>query len=346
MRYVRIDAQSVAVVPSNPEDILALRRVIRAGDTVSGRATWVIKRDREFARPDKGERIRVLMAIRVSSLSLDHTLDRLRITGSILETDNDAIPCGMRHSLRIGVGDHLRITKKRWQRQDRNTLKQSNPRGFVLVAVDRRECGVARLSGTHIHYLPDIQSGSGGKRYATRPDTSGYIEDVVRAIRSLRQASDSLILFGPGTTKRRLANYITEHHPKWKPAVSEGVDSGGEDGIRLFVRSDSLQQIASDSRLAQVSRILDGIMSMASRASGKFTTGYAQTRSACDMGAVESLVYSDGLFGYATEDDIVDILNRAEDIGAKIYSADSSTDLGLRVTGMGGIVSILRYAIS
>lgn len=346
MRYVRIDAQSVAVIPLNSEDILALRRVIRVGDTVSGSTTWVLKRDREYSRPDKGERIRVLMAIRVVSISLDHTLDRIRISGTILETDNDAIPGGMRHSLGINVGDRLRITKKKWQRLDRKTLKRANPNGFVLVAADRRECGVARLLGTHVHYLPDIHSGSGGKRYASRPYLSGYLEDVTRAIHSVRQTDDSLILFGPGTTKRRLANHITERYPKLKPTVTEGVDSGGQDGIHLFVRSESLQQAASDSRLAQVSRILDDVMSMASRTSGRFTTGYAQTRSACDMGAIKSLVYSDGLFGHASEDDIVDTLNRAEASGAKIYSADSSTDLGLRVTGMGGIVSILRYAVS
>lgn len=346
MRYIRIDAQSVAVTPSHSEDILALRRVIRVGDTVSGSTTWVLKRDREYTRPDKGERIRVMMAIRVMSLSLDHTLDRLRITGTILETDNDAIPGGMRHSLRIGVDDRLRITKKRWQKLDRKTLKRSNPDGFVLVAADRRECGVARLLGTHIHYLPDIHSGSGGKRYATHYNMSGYAERVMQAIGSVRHTTDSLILFGPGPTKRRLANHMIEHHPKWNPTVTEGVDSGGQDGIHLFVRSESLQQTASDSRLAQVSRILDEIMSMASRTSGRFTTGYIQTRNACDMGAIKSLVYSDGLFGHASEEDIIDILNLAEASGARIYSADSSTDLGLRVTGMGGIVSILRYPIS
>ena len=31
--------------------------------------------------------------------------------------------------------------------------------------------------------------------------------------------------------------------------------------------------------------------------------------------------------------------------GVKIYSVDSSTDIGLRVTGLGGIVSLLRYSL-
>ncbi|KFM20235.1 Protein pelota [Marine Group I thaumarchaeote SCGC RSA3] len=34
-----------------------------------------------------------------------------------------------------------------------------------------------------------------------------------------------------------------------------------------------------------------------------------------------------------------------ESKGVKMYSVDSSTDIGLRVTGLGGIVSLLRYSI-
>jgi len=31
--------------------------------------------------------------------------------------------------------------------------------------------------------------------------------------------------------------------------------------------------------------------------------------------------------------------------GSKIYSVDETTDAGLRVTGLGGIISILRLAV-
>jgi len=41
----------------------------------------------------------------------------------------------------------------------------------------------------------------------------------------------------------------------------------------------------------------------------------------------------------------MDFLNDVEDKGVKIYSVDSSTDIGLRVTGLGGIVSLLRYSL-
>jgi len=31
--------------------------------------------------------------------------------------------------------------------------------------------------------------------------------------------------------------------------------------------------------------------------------------------------------------------------GSKVYSVDTTTDAGLRVTGLGGIISILRFAV-
>ena len=72
--------------------------------------------------------------------------------------------------------------------------------------------------------------------------------------------------------------------------------------------------------------------------------GFDETFNANQMGAVESMVFSDK----AIQDDeqkMIDFLNDMESKGVKMYSVDSSTDIGLRVTGLGGIVSLLRYSI-
>ena len=42
---------------------------------------------------------------------------------------------------------------------------------------------------------------------------------------------------------------------------------------------------------------------------------------------------------------MIDFLNDVENKGVKIFSVDSTTDIGLRVSGLGGIVSLLRYAV-
>jgi protein pelota len=73
--------------------------------------------------------------------------------------------------------------------------------------------------------------------------------------------------------------------------------------------------------------------------------GYNETFNANQIGAVESLVFSDKAIQENDEQEMMDFLNDAENKGVKIYSVDSSTDIGLRVTGLGGIVSLLRYSV-
>ena len=63
------------------------------------------------------------------------------------------------------------------------------------------------------------------------------------------------------------------------------------------------------------------------------------------MKAIEAVVFSDSIFKTANEDEIVKLLNLIERYGAKMFAVDSSTDIGLRVSSLGGIVAVLRYAI-
>ena len=73
--------------------------------------------------------------------------------------------------------------------------------------------------------------------------------------------------------------------------------------------------------------------------------GFKEAVQANQAGAVESLVFSEKAIQENGEQIMMDFLNDAEAKGVRIYSADSSTDVGLRVTGLGGIVSLLRYAV-
>ena len=106
-----------------------------------------------------------------------------------------------------------------------------------------------------------------------------------------------------------------------------------------------MKEILVDSKLAKVSEIIEEVMILASKTSKKFTMGFNDTFTANQMGAVDSIVFSDKLIQEYDEQKIVDFLNDIESKGVKIYSVDSSTDIGLRVTGLGGIVSLLRYTV-
>ncbi len=342
-----IDENSISVIPEDSDDLFNLRRIIKEGDTIVGDTTRVIKQEKDFSRPDKGERIKVRIALGVEKISLDDVLDRLRIGGTISESSNELVPNGSHHSIILKVNDGITITKKNWLPVEKNLIESNNKQiGFLLVAIDTGDCGIARLKGTHLQFIPNIYSGSGGKRYKTNFNIEKFFEQIQQAILSIIQDVDSIVIFGPGETKKRFANFLQKPQTqKYKVQVVDGIDSGGEDGIYTFTKSQTMKDIMSESKLAKVSSIIDEIMIMANKKSRKFTMGFEETSKANQFGAVESLVFSDKVIQTYDEKKVIDFLNDAESKGVKTYGVDSSTDIGLRVTGLGGIVSLLRFPV-
>ena len=343
-----IDENSISVIPEDSEDLLNLRRIIKESDKVIGDTTRVLKQDKDYARPDKGERIKIRIALSVEKISLDDVLDKLRIGGTISESSNESVPHGSHHSFILKLNDGITISKKSWQPMEKKLLESSNDQiSFVLVAIDTSDSGIARLRGTHLEFMPNIYSGSGGKRYKTSFNIEKFFEQVQQALSSIFKEGDTIVIFGPGETKKRFANFIEKSQKlqKFKIQVVDGIDSGGEDGIYTFTKSQAMQEIMSGSKLAKASSIIDEVMILANKKSRKFTMGYTETFNANQMGAVESLVFSDKAIQDNDEQEMMDFLNDAEGKGVKIYSVDSSTDIGLRVTGLGGIISLLRYSV-
>jgi len=339
-----IDENSISVIPEDSDDLLNLRRIIKENDKVIGDTTRVLKQDRDYARPDKGERIKVRIALTVEKISLDDVLDKLRVSGTISESSNESVPHGSHHSFILKINDGITISKKKWLPFEKKLLESSNNQiGFVLVAIDTADCGIARLRGTHLEFMPNMYSGSGGKRYKTNFNIEKFFDQVQQAILTILKKEDVVIIFGPGETKKRFSNHIQKSQ-KFNVKVVEGIDSGGEDGIYIFTKSQSMKEIMSDSNLSKAASIIDEVMILANKKSRKFTMGFDETYNANQMGAVESLVFSDKAIQDG-EQRMIDFLNDVEEKGVKIYSVDSSTDIGLRVTGLGGIVSLLRYTI-
>jgi protein pelota len=346
------------VIPEDADDLLTLRRIIQNGDYVFADTTRVIKKVKEFARPDKGERIKVRVSVRVESISLDDIVDRVRITGIITNTDNELVPRGIHHSLTVQVGDTITVDKNRkWNDVETNILKRSgNSTNFILVAIDAQEAAVAKISGTHLKIIPNIYSGQSGKRYQhaakNNPNIEIFFDDIAKTIQSMFSAAaaennSTIIIFGPGETKRRFYNLLVEKHKleKGKVSLIDGVDVAGEDGIFVFLRSPAIKEAMSSSKLATVSSILDEIMRLVHKGDAKYAMGMQEVSNAASIKAIEYLVFSDSIFKTTDENDVVKLLNLLESQGAKSFAVDSSTDIGWRVSSLGGIVALLRYSI-
>jgi len=343
----QIDENSVALIPEESDDLFTLRRIIQKGDRLVGDTTRAIKQEKEFARPDKGERVKIRVALDVEKISIDDVVDRLRVQGTIAESDSESVSKGSHHSMTLMIGEPLTLVKKDWTDLGKRLIFKKKDHGsFLLVAVDTSDCGIGRLSGTHLKIMPNLYSGASGKRYKTKFNIEDFFSDVSTAIMSLIKEGDQIIMFGPGETKRRLGNFLTQlsSYKERKIQAIDGIDSAGEDGIYTFVKSEIMKQTLAKSKLAKVSSILDEIMHRVNKKNTKFTMGFDETVKANEAGAVESLVFSDKIFEKQDEDKVIEFLNKTEAKGVEVYAVDSTTDIGLRVSSLGGIISLLRFS--
>jgi len=204
-----IDDNSVSVIPEDSDDLLTLRRIVKKGDRIIGDTTRVIKQEKDFSRPDRGERIRIRISIEVEKPSLDNVLDRLRLGGTIVESTNESVPRGSHHSFVVKINDAITIFKKKWSLIEKKLIRSKNQKfGFLLIAIDTGECGIGKLKGTHLQILPNMYSGSSGKRYKTNFNIEKFFEYVALFKTTQRK-------------KKQLKEKIKKTHPYEVPEIAE-----------------------------------------------------------------------------------------------------------------------------
>ena len=107
-----IDENSVSLIPEESDDLFTLRRIIKKGDRLTGATTRSIKQEKEFSRPDRGERIKITVALDVEKISIDDVVDRLKAHGTIIDSDSESVRKGSHHSLILKIGEPFTLTKK------------------------------------------------------------------------------------------------------------------------------------------------------------------------------------------------------------------------------------------
>ena len=353
-------AKAYFLIPQDADDLFSIRRILSRDDLIIADTTRVIKQEKEYSRPDRGERVNIKVWLRVDNLGFDEMVDRLRVRGTISNASSELVPRGSHHSLTIAIGDSITIEKKRkWLDFEMRIVNGfSDSSIYLLVAVDLEECAVARLSGTHLGIIPNIYSGRSGKRYKLQSSKVAtqepFFEEIYKVIKTQlgseisEQTKDKLIIFGPGETRKRLLNFFTRKDKNLANLISviEGVDVAGEDGILVFVRSPKMKEVMENSKLSKVLSLLDNIMISVNRGENRFAMGFKDVARAASLRAVESVIFSSSIFGTVDEQELVKLLNSIESQGASAFAVDSSTDIGTRVSSLGGIVSVLRYSIA
>jgi protein pelota len=337
-----------SITPESPEDLWTLRRIISLGDILTGETSRAVKETKEYARPDKGERVRVKLSIEVGKVKLDSSIDRLRVSGKILEVSEEFVTRAAHHSFTLTIGNTIAIRKKVFPDFHISLVKKSSSQldRIIIVALDRREAGIGKVVGTHLMTFPTIDSGIGGKLYSNKKvSDQGYFARIASSIKTIHEKGIKIVCVGPGQVKRAFANFVAEAERGISPdvIVIDGVDVTGGDGVFTSLRSTALREVMKETTLANAQELLATAISRISQNDERVTFSVKESKEASTSGSIESLLVSSRIFETGNEEQVVELLNSVEKFGGKTVLVDDSTDAGKQIESLGGVVGLLRY---
>ncbi|MFI5404139.1 MAG: hypothetical protein ACHQYR_00230 [Candidatus Gagatemarchaeaceae archaeon] len=336
-----------SLIIESAEDLWTLRRLISKGDVVVTRSSRVVKNEDEFSRPDKGERVRVTIALLVQEVHLDSSIERLRLKGTIVEASDDSVTKVGSHAITLSPGHTVTIRKERWSQVDVGLVRPPSQlsKRFIIVAVDRREAGVGALSGSHLSIIASLESGLGGKM-SDEQSSKPYMAKVVELVSQSVKEGDDVVIAGPGNFKSAVANQLRERLRSYPVQTVEGPDLTGADGVRALVKDPGFQKIARGSLVVEMQQLVVEAVRRISSSDPKVAYTLPRVKEAADAGAVDSCAVSDNVFSTGVDEEtLVGVLNSVEESGGKVYLADSSMEFGKQVSSFGGIVALLRYGL-
>lgn len=342
VRSIDIKKKICTLTVESSDDLWKLRRFISKGDRVTTRTSRVVKKEDEFSRPDKGERIKVYITVSVEQVFLDSTLERLRVRGKVVEASDDSVSKSGYHTFSITPGSTVSIFKEKWRDTDTKLLQSESENRYLLIAIDRREAGIGLLSGSHLSIVATIESGASGKAFGEK-DITDYLEDVAEKA-SRFDENTRIVIAGPGNTKNVLANLLMRKGRR--ALLVDGFDMSGSDGVRTLIKFAGFKAIASDTTAVKLQSLVEEAVKRISTGDGRVVISLERVREAAYLGAVETCIVSDNVFE-STKDEqlIVDTLNTVEQRGGRVYVADTTLEYGKHVSSFGGIIALLRYPI-
>jgi protein pelota len=336
-----------SLIIESAEDLWTLRRLISKGDVIVTRSSRVVKEEDEFSRPDKGERVKVTIALSVEDIHLDSSIERVRVRGSIVEASDESVTRTGSHSVTLSPGHALTIRKARWSPLDEGLVRppMDLSKRFIIVAVDRREAGIGTLSGSHLSAATTIESGLGGKM-SEEQSPKPYISKVVDIVVQVSKEGDEIVVAGPGNFKNAIANQLKERLKSIPVRSVEGLDTTGTDGVRSLVKDPAFQKIAKGSLVVEMQQLVAEVVRRISAGDSKVAYSLPRVEEAAEAGAVESCAVSNDVFSAGLEEEkLVQVLNTIESRGGSVYLADSSLEFGKQISSFGGVVALLRYPV-
>ena len=320
------------------DDVWHLHNLVLPGDLVRAVTFRREEPKADKLRPERMEKRRLYLGIRVQDVEFHPFSDRLRISGVIEEGEMDL---GQHHTLNLTVGDDLAVVKP-WKDHELRRIGDAvaatkRPR-IACLAIDDEEAVLAHVLQYGVREVAVIKSGRQGKMFPGGRTREDYFEEVLGKLR-LSDLGELLLVLGPGFEKDAFAAYARGKAPEIAAKMRvHGTSQAGMAGITEALKGGSGAKVLEESRVGvetiAVERFLEEIAK-----GGKFAYG-PEVQALAEAGAVETLLITDLAVRTEAGERVMRAVDRAR---GKLVVVSTHHDAGKKLKSLGGLAAILRY---
>ncbi len=345
MKILHQDARTneLKLLAETVDDLWHLYNLIDERDLVFA-TTFRRKEDKsDKLRPERTEKVRMRLGIRVQKVEFHESEDRLRLLGAIESGPQDV---GEHHTLMLSPGDDITIIKPEWATKHFDRIKRATSASerptILFVAIEDTEAviAVAREYGMKEHAT--ITRNPGGKMYETKSDEAGFIDEIVAKIEPLLHG-EPLIILGPGFTKEALARRLREKVTQASSLLSiHSTGQAGMAGIHELMKRGVGGKVLEESRVAKETCMVEELFAEIGK-DGMFAYGDAAVDAAIASGAVRVLLILDSKVRTKGADRLI---RSVEEAKGEFVIVSSLHEAGRRLESLGGVAALLRYRMA
>jgi len=343
MRVLHRDPKTgeIKVRVENADDLWHLHNLVLPGDLVRASTYRREEVKTDKVRPERGEKVRVTLTIRVESVEFQAFSDRLRITGVIVEGPQDL---GRHHTLNIAVEDVLSVIKT-WHPHELRRIEEAVAAGqkplVAFLSLDDEEALLAQLRQYGVRELATIRAPGHGKMFPSGDARSVYFDEILAKLRAM-EIGEALVLVGPGFTRDAFLEYLKAREPALASKVhSHGTAHPGMHGIQEALKAGVGAKVFGDSRVGYETRLVEKLLE-AIATDRPCAYGPAEVAEAIEAGAVETLLVSDAV---VRNPGIEDLMRSAESARGIVVLVSRHHEAGQKLEALGGIAALLRFPI-
>ena len=325
----------------NADDLWHLSNLDQPGDLERASTYRREESKTDKIRPEKAEKVRITLTLRVEKTEFQAFTDRLRISGIIVEAPQDL---GRHHTLNVAVDDVLSVIKT-WKRHELQRIDDAvaaTQKPLVtFLSLDDEEALLAQLRQYGVQELATIHAPGHGKMFDTGDAVTAYFEDILSKLKT-SPLGEALVLVGPGFAREDFLAFLQSRDAALAAKVhSQGTSQPGMRGVQEALRSGMGSKLFADSRVALETQLVERLLE-AIATDRPCAYGRGEVAEAIEAGAVETLLVSESV---VRDLQIERLMHDAEAARGTVVLVSPHHEAGAKLEGLGGVAALLRFPI-